>query len=367
MKSFKNYLSEIYLIELEELEELNEAKKVDDRTKVGSVSNNTSGVLHELLVGRHLQGGKHMAAHTLVNEKTKKRETPQEAHDRLKSQIHPKDYERINARAKSAADDIKKQVATSHPGHVIDHVHHTSKPGDTEKETGVKATQKDDTSDLYITSKHTKTGKLAKHGVSLKVSDKSSKNIPSSSLGMESSGKKARELYKQHQEDIKTKHPALKSITNSEDRKAWAEKNPTRHNAIKKENRKLLGNVAQQHAAELQHHLTMGNHEHVVNHLRGVLGANLTPAEKEGKATFKKHTTYLTSKGTQHHTSHPGSEHDHILNDHENISVTHTGGSVHFHHTDPKTGIKKKFATQAHKFDSQSDPLSPLKSAGKAT
>lgn len=370
MKKFKSWLNEQEL--LEELEELlNEAK--DDKTKPGGASNNTKGVLHELLTGHHLQGGKHMASHHLVDEKTGKRETPKEAHDRLKSQIHPDDYKKINQKAKSAAEHIKKSIGETHPGHEIVHVHHTSKHGDTEKETGVKATQKQDSSDIYVTTKHPKTGKIAKHGISMKVSDNSSKNVPSSNLGMKSSGDKAHELFKTHQKRIKEKHPELANVkreahheTINDARKDWSKKNPAHHEEIKKENRKLLASVAHHHAAELQHHLDSGNHAHVVSHIRDVLGAHKTPAEEAGKATFHKHTTYVTAKGVQHHASHPGHDYEHILKDHKNITVKSSGGSVHFHHTDPKTGVTKKFATQSHKFDSQSDPLSTIKSAGKA-
>jgi len=370
MRTFKSFLNEKILLEkLEEI--LNEAK--DDSTKVGGASNNTKGVLHELLTGYHLQGGKHMEKHDLINDKTGKRESPQTAHDRLKSQIHPEDYKEIDKKAKSAANDIKKEIKEKHPGHEIQHVHHTSKAGDTEKETGVKASQKEDSSDIYITTKNKKTGKVLKHGRSLKVSQGSSKNVPSSNLGMESAGSKAKELYKSHQEKIKKDYPDLEKVKKGPEhdgvedaRKEWARNNPEKHEAIKVQNRKLLHNIAHHHAAELQHHLDSGNHEKVVNHIRDVLGANKTPAEKGEKATFSKHTTYVTSKGVQHHSSHPGEEHEHILKDHENITVKSSKGSVHFFHTDPKTGVTKKFATQSHKFKSQSDPLGTVSSSGKA-
>lgn len=367
MKNFKSFLKEQEFF-LEELEELNEAK--DDASKEGGASNNTKGVLHEILVGYHLQGGRHMENHHLINEYGK-RETPQEAHDRLKKQIHPKDYENINAKAKAAAKHIQDHIDKNHPGFEVSHVHHTSKPGDTEKETGVKASQsgKDsDSSDNYITIKHKKTGKVEKIGVSLKVSDKSSKNVPSSSLGMESSGDSSRALFKKHQEEIHKENPELKDIKKEERhkdikdaRKEWAEKNPEKHAKIKEKNKQLLSAVAKAHAEELDNHLKNNNHEHVVEHIRNVLAARKTPAEKAGKAHFIKHTTYVNRSGIQHHISNPGSDYEHILKDHKNITVKSSGGSVHFYYK----GVK--FASQAHKFDSQSDPLSTLKSAGKAT
>jgi len=348
MKSFKSFLNEEIYFE----DNLTEA--ADDASKEGGVSNNTKGVLHELLVGKHLNGGKHMSKHENAEG-----ETPEQAHDRLKKQIHPKDYEKISKNAESAAKDIHKTIQTSHPGHKVHAVHWTSKHGDTEKVTGVKATQKEDSSDVYITTKHPKTGKETHHGVSLKVSDKSSKNVPSSSLGMKSSGDKAHGLFKEHQKKIKATHPELEG-KNDVARKEWAKANPTKHAEVKKENGKLLHAVAHHHAAELQHKLDSGEHEHVVNHIRDVLAAKHTPAHNAGKATFMKHTTYQTAKGVQHHTANPGNDHEHILKDHKNITVKSSGGSVHYFHNG------KKFASQAHKFDSQSDPLSTIKSAGKA-
>lgn len=347
MKNFKSFLAEqeYYLVPI------NEA--ADDASKEGGVSNNTKGVLHELLVGKHLNGGKHLEKH-----KNEHDETPEQAHDRLKKQIHPKDYEKIHANAKSAAEHIKKHLESEHTGHSIHAVHWTSKPGDTEKVTGHKASQKEDSSDVYVSTKDKK-GNVKHHGVSLKVSDKSSKNIPSSSLGMESGGSKAREHYKEHQDKILAAHPQLKG-KNKEARKEILKNDPKMHEDIKKRNQELLHKVAHSHAAELQHHLDTGNHEHVTKHIREVLHAHKTPAQEHGGHSFIKHTTYQTAKGVQHHTSKPSEDHEHILKDHKNITVKSSGGSVHFYHNG------KKFASQAHKFDSQSDPLSSLKSAGKA-
>jgi hypothetical protein len=382
MKQFKNLresLNDIVLDLYETFEEfdgeeLNEAVKKDNPNVEGQVTNNTRGVLHELLAGKAANGGKHMPDFHLVDEKTKRKETPEQAHDRLKAQIHPKDYARIKEGAEHAASNIVAGIAKTHPGHKIISVSHTSKKGDTQKVTGVEATQKEDSSDIYIATKHPKTGKIVYHGRSLKVSENASKNVPSSSLGKKSSGSMADTLFKAHQKKIKEMHPELKDIKKEDHhedlpaaRKEWAEKNPEKHKQIKTENLKLLRAVAHHHAAELQHKLDSGDHEHVINHIRDVLHAHNTPAEKAGNSTFAKSTTYRTAKGIQYHESHPGHDFEHILKDHANIRVEAKGTSVHFHHTDPKTGVERKFATQTHKLDSQSDPLSTLKSAGKAT
>lgn len=359
-KKFKEFRIDNSILEsyLEEDISVDLYESKDDPTKIGGVSNNTKGVLHELLVGKFLNNGQPMDKHEDENKLS-----PQQVHDNLKAQIHPEDYKKIEAKAKSAAEDIRKNLTSSYPDHSIHEVVWTSKPGDTKKVTGVSASQKEDSSDIYVTTKHKKTGKLLHHGISLKVSDKPSKEVPSSSLGMKSSGSQAEALFRKHQQKIKQKYPELagKIYSNSEKRKQWAQENPEKHAEIKKENYNLLKAVAESHAKELQQKIDSGNHKSVIDHLRDVLAAKTTPAEESGVATFQKHTTYVTAKGAQHNTSKPGQEYEGIFNDPSNIEVKSSGGSVHFYHKG------KKFASQSQKFDSQSDPLSNLKSAGKST
>jgi hypothetical protein len=352
MLKFKSFINESAKAQEYYLDDILEA--ADDPHKEGSVSNNTKGVLHELLTGYHLNGGKHMEKHNSEAD-----ESPKEAHDRLKNMIHPKDYEHINTKAKSAAADIKKHISSTHPNHTMHTVTWTSKPGDTEKVTGVKATQKEDASDVYVTTKHPKTGKLHHHGVSLKVSDNSSKNITTSNLGMNSAGAKAREHFASHKTAILKAYPELGGKKNKAQRKEIQQQNPDLAKNVKSMHGEMLRKVAHSQASELQHHLDTGNHEHVINHIRDVLGARNTPGQSAGH-NFMKHTTYKTTKGIQHHIGDPGSDHEHILKDHKNISVKSSGTSVYFYHKG------KKFAQQAHKLNSQSDPLSTLVSAGKA-
>jgi len=349
MKRFIDFLDEEYYENVIDLFE-----EADDPTREGGVSNNTKGVLHELLVGKFLNNGEHMKKHEDINKLS-----PQEVHDKLKAQIHPKDYARISEKAESAANHIRKTLSESHPEHKMREVVWTSKPGDTEKVTGVPATQLQDSSDIYVTTRHSKSGKVVHHGWSLKVSDKSNKEIPASSLGMKSSGSKAEQLFREHQKKIKEKYPELVG-KNDVARKTWARENPEKHEDIRKANQELLKSVATEHEKELNDKLQSGNHEEVIDHIRNVLAAKTTPAEQAGKATFQKHTTYQTAKGPQHHTSKPGEDYEHILRDPNNISVKSSGASVHFYYKG------SKFASQSQKFDSQSDPLSNLKSAGKS-
>ena len=342
MKSFLSFCLEEFGSDLTEA--------TDNPQKEGSVSNNTRGTLHEILVGKHLNGGNHMKS--LKNEFG---ETPSAAHDRLKSQIHPKDYEKIDAGAKSAAAHIRKHLETTHPGHQIQNVVHTSQPGDTHKVTGIHATQKQDSSDVYVTTRGAN-GALKHHGVSLKVTGSSSKHVPASNFGAESSGTKAKELHAAHKASVLKSYPELAG-KNKAARKAIVKANPKMAADIRAKNTKLLHSVAHAQATELQNHIKSGNHAVVANHVKELLHAHTTPAQDAGH-NFFKHTTFETKAGIQHHVSNPHIDHSHILNDPKNIHVEHKGTNVHFYHNG------KKFATQHHKFESQSDPLSALKSSG---
>ena len=93
------------------------------------------------------------------------------------------------------------------------------------------------------------------------------------------------------------------------------------------------------------------------------MGAKKAPMQDAGH-NYIKHTTYQNKSGIHHHTSNPGGDHEHIFQaikkDPKRMTVTHTsGGTLNFHLDG------KKFASQSHKFDSQSDPLSTMKTAGR--
>ena len=70
-------LEELELLDLQEAKAAKAAKPTtpEKPSEKGKVSNNTKGVLHEILVGKHLNGGKHMERH--VNEHG---ETPEQVY-----------------------------------------------------------------------------------------------------------------------------------------------------------------------------------------------------------------------------------------------------------------------------------------------
>jgi hypothetical protein len=310
------------------------------------------GKLHELLVGYHLNGGKHLEQHA-----DKDGLTPKQVHDNIKKTFTPEEYKNANEKAKSAANDIQSKVEVG--GHKVSKVHWTSKPGDIERSTGIASTQKQDASDLVV---HTTKGKRTKfHGVSLKVTKSSSKQVPVANPGIESTlgGNK---IHESHKKAILQAHPKLASVSNAAARKAILKTNPKMQADISERNKKALTSIAK----NLHSNLSSMKSEDVATHIKNhVLQSNPTPMQSQGHNHIR-HTTYVSRGQIQHHSIDPSTHFEHILNDHRNINMEHSGTNVHFYHTDPKTGKKIKFASHRVKFSSQSDPLSSIKSSGIA-
>jgi hypothetical protein len=307
-----------------------------------AVSQNTKGVMHELLVGFHLNGGKHMSKHASIDGLG-----PEEAHDKLKSQMDSSEYSRAYHRAKAAADHIKGQLQ----GGKVHSVHWTSKPGDLKRSTGIEASQKEDASDVVVTTKDPShpTG-YRHHGVSLKVTDGKSE-IPVSNPGLESTygGK---EILDNHRNDILKTHSKLSKLTNKDERKEFVRNNPKVAADIKKRNTATLSRITD----NMHSKLTAMKPKDLVNHLRDhVLHAHQTPMQKLGHAHIR-HTAY----GDDTHSAiNPAEYHEHILKSPQHISVEKKGTSVIFSHK----GVP--FARHRMKFESQSDPMSSVKGSGE--
>lgn len=309
-------------------------------------SPDTKGKLHELLVGYHLNGGKHMEKH-----KDKEGDSPEEAHNKLKHTVDSKEYDTINKRAKSAADDIKKRVEGQ--GHKVTHVHWTSKPGDIEKSTGIKSSQKDDASDIIVHSK--KGNKIKHHGISLKVSDKSTKHVPASNPGIESTHG-GEHILNKHRESLHNVYPVLKHLSPAERRNKM--KSDHKFSAdVKQRNERVLKDIS----SNLHDKLNKMKPHELVHHIKThVLQANPTPMQNSGHEHIR-HTTSTKSNGSfEHHAIDPSHHWHHILSEPHHITTQNTGTGVSFLHKG------HKFASHRIKFSSQSDPLSSIKGSGQA-
>jgi hypothetical protein len=314
-----------------------------NKEEFGSLQPDPKGKLHEILVGYHLRGGKHMDKHVDVNGKS-----PKEVHDEIAEKlggVNSAAYKNFSLRSKKAAEHIKKELGLKDED--ISHVHWTSKAGDMKRATGIDASQKEDDSDIVITTKNGK-----HHGVSLKVSD-DNKPITLSNNGADATygGDK---LLASHKQDILNKHKALNNLTNADSRKKWLSDNTTAKTDIKKRNIQTLTNVAKNMHEKLSK-MTPEQKSHHVRHI--VLHAYSTPKEAHGHA----HIRHFAGGGhnPDMHVANPSLDHEHILNDPENITTRHSGTSVYYEHK----GVP--FAMQTAKFSSQSDPLSSLVVVGK--
>lgn len=306
--------------------------------KEKKVSSNTMGVLHELLTGYHLRGGKHMDKHKDVNGLS-----PQEAHDQLKKTLTKQQYDTINNRAKAAAEDLKKRV-----GGKVKNVQWTSKAGDLERATGIKASQTDDASDIVITDH---TGRH--HGVSLKVSE-TKDNVPLSNPGMEKTFG-AHHILEAHRKHLLGKIKGLSKLTNSRDRKDFIRSNPKAEEYVKSKNTETLNAIADHMHKKMSKLDTKDLADHV---RKNILKAVPTPMQKEGHNHIR-HTSYDTSSGTGFKVVDPTKDYEHILKDHKNLGVQKSGTSVIFTHK----GVP--FAKHRIKFENGSDPLSSVKGSGE--
>lgn len=326
--------------------------------KEKSYTSNDKGVLHELLVGKHLLG-KHMTLH-----KDKSGDSPKVAHDKIKDALHKKhgnhdEYNRLNAKAKSAAEDIKNHVEKK--GHKIHDVHWTSKPGDIKKSTGIEASQKEDASDIMIHAHHEKTKKKKFIGASLKVTDGKNKHITASNPGMEATHG-AHDVVEKHRKELLKAHPKLVGVKSPEKRKEMMNSDPKMKEDVVKRNHKATVDIAK----HLHKQLSTGSKENLVHHIKThVLQSNKTPLQHNGHEHIR-HTTYQSSNKTGNKTIHdtvdPSEHWNDKLNDHKNISVHHDGksGTIHFKHNG------KTFATHRIRVSSSSDPMTSFKGDGKA-
>ena len=315
---------------------LYEAKAKKEKGPAPEGGHNTLGVLHELLTGFHLNGGKHMEKHADVNG-----DSPEEAHNKLRDKVTPEVYAEAHARAKAAADDIRQRV-----GGNIARVHWTSKPGDLGRSTGIEASQNEDPSDVVVT-----TADGRHHGISLKKAE-STENAPIANPGMESSHG-AQHILDTHRDNIRTNYPEVGNTKNSKQRKAIVRANPTLQAAVREQGRRTLYNIA----SHMHQQLSTMPHEQLVQHLRDhVLHAHSTPMQMQGH-NHMRHTTWGTNGNFQTKAIDPGTRYEHILNDPKNITVEHAGQGVNFLYKG------QLFAKHNMKFDSADDPMSSVKGA----
>ena len=194
------------------------------------------------------------------------------------------------------------------------------------------------------------------HGISLKVTDSSSKHVPTSNPGIEHAGPNAKKHLEAHRTSILKKYPELKKASNRDERKGMMKANPSMQAHVKQKNQETLHKIAK----DLHHHLSTIPKSELIHHIKHVLHSKSTPMEKEGHKHIR-HVSYTNKNGQQHSSMNPGTHHNHIYNDSRNISVHHSGSSIHFKYKN------KTFGRHAIKFSSESDPMSSVKGSGQTS
>lgn len=310
------------------------AKKKEEKEKKSS---NANGVLHELLVGKHLNGGRHMEKHPNADG-----ETPTEAHDRLKKEIITKHgqetYDDMNAKAKDAADNIRKHLGKKK----VKGVHWTSKPGDIERLTGKKTSQNDDASDIYVEHESKKFT-----GVSLKTMEKKGAKAPVGNPGLgtidKNLGTNSQKHIEEARENLRKKHPKLRKAKTSAEAKAIIKSDPKIKKSESEERSKAMQKIAADHHKKLSKMTQAELWDHIHHSSRA-------------HQTDTPHIR-VTSSGTSgdyaHHIENPHEEHVKQWGERPkdgekkgHISVELKNGTIHFRHAGTGARIKQRLKAE---------------------
>lgn len=351
---FSTYINETKL-----WENLHLSLLIEDKSAGSGQASDTKGKIHELLTGYYLNGGKHMDRH-----QDEEGNTPEQAHTLLKDRLNdPEKYEEYRKRAEETANHIRNELKKQ--GKEISHVHWTSKPGDIKSSTGVDANQTQDASDIMI---HTidNNKKKGYTGVSLKVSDNTSKHVPVANMGINSLHPEAKKDFDAHREKLAKAYPEMAKQGNDKRRKQWKKDNPEAGKEIDDINREFRRGLITKTATHLK---LMGNHELIDHIKKNVLQCNPTPLQNAGHDHMRTTTYAATQKeggGNKFHSYDPSEHFNHILDGSKKIHVTSKGTTELHYHWEDENGNLHHFASQRVKANSNSDPFSPIKSSGIA-
>jgi hypothetical protein len=352
MISFKNFI-------------LNE----DD--KESRLSSNDKGVIHEHLVGRELnrlwshnsEHGHHMSP------------AAKEQHDKIVEKIggvNSPEYHNAHNLAVATAQAIHRHVSSQND---VDRehlktggqTHWTSKPGDIKRVSGHEESQQENPADIMVRYKD-KAGNNKHVGYSLKVAQKKHGHVSVSNpgakqtdeqLGIKRSGDDAthEDHYENARKELENRHSELKGKTRSEQNTIIKHpKNEMIRKSAEEISVKAIGKIRDEWYEKLQGMDSKALSDHIRKNL-----LRATPT----KTPMYKVTTGGTGNNNSVTIEHPETHHDHILNDHQNITVKKSGNnSIEFQHKHPMTGTVTTFLR--HRIKPESTPvISSLKGAAE--
>lgn len=196
-------------------------------------------------------------------------------------------------------------------------------------------------------------------GYSLKVTQKKHGHVPvgnpgakqtDEQMGISRSGSNA--THQNHYEDARTelekRHPELKGKSRSEQKAIIKQPgNDKIRKSAEELGSKAIGKIRDEWHEKLQGM----DSKALSNHIRKNL-LHATPT----KTPMHKVTTGGTGNDHSVEVEHPETHHDHILNDHQNITVKKAGNnSIEFQHKHPKTGKVTTFLR--HRIKPESTPV----------
>lgn len=284
-----------------------------------SLSSNDKGVFHEILTGYHLNHGKHMSAEAKAK------------HDEIKSKVTPEEHKNANKLAKATAEHIHNHFKGD-----IHSVHWSSKPGDIHRITGTHETQQENPSDIMIRHKN-----KTHTGISLKITQKKNGKVPVGNPGAKQTdnqlGVSTTHHYDSAREKLRSQFKVLKNANNKE-MKAAIKANPKIRSAAEQHSNEAIKKIRD----TWHHKMSKMTTKDLSNHIRNnLLHANHT------KTKMYKVTTGGHAHDSSVDISHPATEHDHILNNHKNITVEKSGNnSIVFKHKD-KTFLKHRIKPES--------------------
>lgn len=317
MKSFKQYTEEKTPIkdsikkdepmELTTNIDIFSDDNVNEAMLLEAMSSNDKGVMHEILTGYHLNRGKHMSPES------------EKAHNEIKKKTTKDEYDNANKLAKGTAEHIRKHFKGD-----VKSVHWSSKPGDIGRVTGVHETQQENPSDIIVRHKdgsHT--------GLSLKVTGKKHGKVPVGNPGARQTdsqlGVSTTHHYDNAREKLRSQFKELKNASNK-DMKAAIKSSPKMREVADKHSNEAIKKIRD----TWHNSLSKMNTKQLSNHLRN----NLLHAKNTKTKMFKVTTG---GHGGDHsvEVEHPATAHDHILNNHQHLSVEKSGNnSIVFKHKD---------------------------------
>lgn len=307
------------------------------------------GTLHEILLGKELNNGKHMPG-----LRDSGGATPKQKHDEIKKSLRPDQYQEALGRAKAHADHIKDFFRKNHglEDKHIHEVHWVAQPGTSYQVTGVDAGQAEDPSDLVITAKNG--GKTQFHTLSVKSSQKRDSNV------LANSGQVA--LHGVDNDSVVSFRKKVEKLVPNigtsamERRQKLAKAGPQAKEQVQNTVRKYLEGTAKNTVKHLNTLDQKGMESYLRKH---VLSAQKTPVQLKGMGTHHRTTIYGGNGEYEFETHDPSTDYDKILKDRKNITVHHDGVGMEFRHKG------EVFAKNSVRLANHEDPYSSLQTYSK--